>query len=114
MLLCSEQAQGSANRLEVVQRLLWWLLVGTRGGPTRARIIHSLEKNPQNANQLAQTLGLDYKTIRHHLQILVENRFLVTAGDGYAKVYFPSPVLESCHETFLEIWKKIEKDFQPG
>ncbi|MGQ9514495.1 MAG: ArsR/SmtB family transcription factor [Thermoproteota archaeon] len=98
--------------MEVIQRLLWWLLVGTRGGPTRAKIIHSLEKNPQNANQLAQTLGLDYKTIRHHLQILVDNRFLVTVGEGYAKVYFPSPVLESCRETFMEIWKKIESSNQ--
>ncbi|MBO3802668.1 MAG: winged helix-turn-helix transcriptional regulator [Candidatus Brockarchaeota archaeon] len=99
--------------MEVPRRLLWWLLVGTRGGPTRARIIHSLEKNPQNANQLAQALKLDYKTVRHHLQVLVENRFLVTAGEGYAKMYFHSPVLEACRETFLEIWKKIEEESEP-
>ena len=33
--------------------LLGWLIAGTRGGPTRAKIIEALRENPQNANQLA-------------------------------------------------------------
>ena len=38
--------------------LLGWLIAGTRGGVTRARIIKALKKKPQNANQLATLLKM--------------------------------------------------------
>jgi len=50
---------------------------------------------------------LDYKTIRHHLQVLKDNDLIITAGEGYAKAYFISPVLESNYELFLDIWKRM-------
>ncbi len=55
----------------ITKRLLWWLIAGTRGGVNRARIILALHDLPSNANQLAEHLGLDYKTIRHHLDVLI-------------------------------------------
>jgi len=36
--------------------LLGWLIAGTRGGLTRAKIIIALKETPQNANQLATSL----------------------------------------------------------
>ncbi len=53
-----------------LKQLLGWLITGTKGGKTRAKIITSVKNNPRNANQLATQLNVDYKTIRHHLTIL--------------------------------------------
>ncbi|MBS7616269.1 winged helix-turn-helix transcriptional regulator [Candidatus Bathyarchaeota archaeon] len=89
--------------------LLGWLIAGTRGGLTRARIIEALKDAPQNANQLAGMLKLDYRTIRHHLEVLEKNRLIVSAGEGYGKTYFLSPVMEENYALFEEILKKIWK-----
>lgn len=88
---------------------LWWILAGTKGGVTRAKIILALKERPLSANQLAELLGLDYKTIRHHLDLLVDNKLVTTAGKKYGLMYFISPELESNFETFLDIWKTITK-----
>ena len=89
--------------------LLGWLIAGTRGGPTRARIIETLKETPQNANQLATVLKLDYRTIRHHLKVLEKNRIITTAGEGYGITYFLSPVLEENYVLFEEIVKRMWK-----
>ena len=89
------------------KRLLWWLLAGSRGGVNRARIIHTLHETPSNANQLAEILGLDYKTIRHHLDILVKNEAIVPQCEGYGTVYFVSDDIEANFEDFRQIWVKI-------
>lgn len=89
--------------------LLGWLIAGTKGGPTRARIIQTLRETPQNANQLATLLGLDYRTIRHHIDVLEKNRIITSAGEGYGMTYFLSPILEENYAVFEEIVKKIWK-----
>ena len=45
-----------------MDKALWWLLGGSRGGKNRIRIIRTLDEHPMNANQLSETLDLDYKT----------------------------------------------------
>ena len=90
--------------------LLGWLIAGTRGGASRAKIIETLKETPQNANQLANQLGMDYRTIRHHLKVLEKNKIVTTAGEGYGTTYFLSPALEENYALFEEIvnrmWKK--------
>ena len=90
--------------------LLGWLIAGTRGGASRAKIIETLKETPQNANQLANQLGMDYRTIRHHLKVLAKNKMITAAGEGYGTTYFLSPVLEENYGLFEEIvnrmWKK--------
>jgi len=90
--------------------LLGWLIAGTRGGASRAKIIDTLKETPQNANQLATQLGMDYRTIRHHLKVLEKNKIITTAGEGYGITYFLAPVLEENYGLFEEIvnrmWKK--------
>jgi DNA-binding transcriptional ArsR family regulator len=68
--------------------LMWYLLFGTRGGPNRRRLLEELVRTPANAHQLAETLGLDYRTVRHHLRLL-ERHGAVTrpVGDAYATPY---------------------------
>jgi len=69
---------------------LWWLIVGSKGGENRARIILELKKRPYNANKLAQKLSLDYKTIRHHIEVLNENKLVKSTGEKYGALYFLS------------------------
>jgi DNA-binding transcriptional ArsR family regulator len=89
--------------------LLGWLIVGTRGGPTRAKIIRALKEAPQNANQLTSLLKTDYRTIRHHLTVLQKNGIITCAGERYGMTYFLSPVMEENYALFEEIVKKIWK-----
>lgn len=78
---------------EALKRLFYWLLAGSRGGPTRLLIILRLRDGPANANQLATSLKLNYKTIQHHLEILLENRMVVANGEKYNVTYSISPEL---------------------
>lgn len=90
-----------------VRRILWWVIAGNRGGPNRARIIISIKERPLNANQLANELGIDYKTVRHHLNVLKKNRLIMEVGEGYGSMYFLSPELEQNYEEFVRIWERI-------
>lgn len=69
----------------------------------------ALHDYPSNANQLAEQLGLDYKTIRHHVDVLVEHQILVPQGEGYGTIYFVSEDIESNFEDFELIWERIGK-----
>ena len=96
--------------------LLGWLIAGTRGGVTRAKIIQAINETPQNANQLAKSLQMDYRTIRHHLEILQKNKIIISAGNGYGTTYFIAPQMEENYGLFEEIleriWKKEKKEEQ--
>jgi len=96
-------------REESIERLLWWLIAGTKGGRTRTIIIEALKEMPRNANQLATDLRLDYKTVRHHLGILLKNRIISSAGNGYGTTYFLSEELDEKYSILEEIWRKIGK-----
>lgn len=93
-----------------LRQLLWYLIAGTRGGMNRARIIEALHGRPYNANQLSEALGLDYRTVRHHLELLHKNGLISRpSGDAYASMYFLSPYLEGNYAIFDEI-----RRFLPG
>ena len=101
-------------RVRQIKYLLGWLIAGTRGGLTRAKMIETLKENPQNANQLANTLKMDYRTIRHHIKILEKNKLITSAGNGYGTTYFLSVELEENYNLFEEIvnklWKKQKRE----
>ncbi|MCI4368400.1 MAG: ArsR family transcriptional regulator [Thermoplasmata archaeon] len=85
--------------------LMWYLLVGTRGGPNRRRILEELRRSPSNAHQLASTLGLDYRTVRHHLRLLEQNSVISrTVPGAYAPPYELSPYLA---EHFDLVWDTV-------
>ena len=78
-----------------MERLIWFLLAGTRGGPNRARLLAALRDRPRNANQLAQSLSLNYRTVLHHLDLLAEHGLITTpAKDAYGAVYFLTSTME--------------------
>jgi len=89
--------------MSALRRLLYWLIAGSEGGLNRARILLALRETPLNSNKLAERLGLNYKTVRHHLKVLEDNELVVSSAGGYGKVYFLSPQLEREYSTFQEI-----------
>ncbi len=91
-----------------LKRLLWYLLGGTRGGANRAEILRALLDRPLNANQLAETLKVDYKTIQHHLRVLEENGLVTPSEKGaYGAVILLTPKMEEALPVLEEIWSKI-------
>ena len=75
----------------------------------RGRIIETLKKEPLNANQLCNVLGVDYRTVRHHLDVLEKNGLVTSVGERYGKIYFISQELDENYEDFVEIWNRIGK-----
>lgn len=94
-----------------LRRLLWYLLGGARGGENRARIIHELHIRPSNLNQLSNALKLEYRTIQHHVNILVKNSLVLSQGERYGLTYFLTPFLEAHLDVFEEICKKLNFHF---
>ncbi|MBI2101026.1 winged helix-turn-helix transcriptional regulator [Candidatus Woesearchaeota archaeon] len=93
-----------------MKNLLWYLVAGTKGGETRARIIDFLRKKPSNANKIAEILKLDYKTIRHHIEVLEKNNIITAINKGnYGAVYFLSEFMQANIKLFDEIWAQFGK-----
>ncbi|MBF4475662.1 MAG: winged helix-turn-helix domain-containing protein [Methanobacterium formicicum] len=90
-----------------MQKLLWWIIAGKRGGKNRARILKLISERPYNAHQISEELCLDYKTVRHHIKILEKNNLIQPTGDTYGKLYFLSSKMEENYEIFEEIWSKL-------
>ena len=94
-----------------IRRVLWYVLAGTRGGLMRIRIIELIMDRPYNANQLKEALKVDYKTVQHHLKVLLENKILTTTEEKkYGSVYFLSPIVEKNDHIIDEIRKKLGKN----
>ena len=93
-----------------MEGLLWWLIAGTRGGINRARIINELNSRPYNANQLAKCLKLDYKTVKHHIDVL-KNHDVINSSEEkrYGSMYFLSNRMEQKYSIFQEILSKMKK-----
>jgi len=91
-----------------MRKLIWWVFAGTSGGPNRARIVRVLNERPYNAHQLAEKLGLNYKTIRHHLKILQENNIITSTGKNkYGELYFLSKEMEESYGIFKDLWEEL-------
>jgi DNA-binding transcriptional ArsR family regulator len=83
--------------------------MGTKGGIRRAIIINALNERPMTASQLQRMMGLDYKTVRYHLDLLLENNLIETTGKRYGQLYIIAPMLEADYEVYLGIWDLIQK-----
>ncbi len=84
---------------------LWYVLSGSRGGARRAALLKQLADEPRNPNQLATDLGIDYSTVRHHLDILVKHELAEVRTEEYGGTYAPSAEAE-------RNWTEVEKIIQ--
>ena len=86
---------------------MWHVLAGMRGGITRIKILKLLKERPYNVNQLHENLRMDYKTIQHHIRVLLNEKIITTDDDKkYGSMYFLSPMLEKNIGIFDEILEK--------
>jgi len=91
-----------------MKKVLWWLILGTRGGINRAKIIKKLKERPYNAHQLSEELNVNYRTVRHHIKILEDSEVVKSAGEKYGKMYFLSENMEKNYDDFETIWEQIK------
>jgi len=91
-----------------MEGVLWYVLTGTRGGKNRVRLLRALEERPRNANQLAEDLDLDYKTVRHHLDVLMENDVVTRSGDDYGAIYLVTDRTKHHWDTVETILEQVD------
>lgn len=100
-MLVAKALHGKASK--EIKMLLAYIFANSRGGPVRIKIISVLRRGSHNANQLSTALGMDYKTIRHHMDVLEQNNLVSQHGWKYGADYFITPLLEANMEVFGEI-----------
>ncbi len=82
------------NKSNKHRKLLFHLIEGTRGGKTRALILKYLSDKSFNAHQITKCLNMDYKTIRHHLNVLIRNGVVIKTNVGGIDLYSLSNATE--------------------
>jgi len=90
-----------------MEKALWYLLAGTRGGKNRAKIIRLLDERPRNANQLHEELDIDYNSVRHHLDMLAEHDVIESGDQAYGRLYFLTDRFDRHREEFEEITEHV-------
>lgn len=93
-----------------MEDVLWHLLASSRGGPSRVRILRAIDERPRNANQLAEALDLDYTTVRHHLDRLVENNVVRATDNDYGAVYLITDRARRNWDTIERIMETVDPD----
>ena len=82
--------------------LLRFLILGSRGGTNRGRILNALLSSPRHAFDVAKDLHLNYGTVTAHLRTLEEAGVIVRLTVGrYARGYALAPVVRT-NVAFLE------------
>ena len=71
--------------------MFWWVVVGSKGGAMRAKMLLLLCERPMNANQISDALKVNYRTTTFHLEVLLKNGLVKAEGPKYGLMYFPSP-----------------------
>lgn len=91
-----------------MEKALWYLFAGTRGGENRVRIVRAIDERPRNANQLADHLDVDYNTARHHLDMLQEHDVIETGDQEYGKLYFLTDRFDQHRDAFERITDEVD------
>lgn len=97
-----------------MEAVLWYVLTSTRGGKNRIRLLRAIDEQPRNANQLADALDLDYTTIRHHLDVLVDNQVVESGGEDYGEIYLPSDRVRHHWDVVEDIMEREESWRESG
>ncbi len=81
----------------------WFYFASSRGAATRIKIVKLLQKQPYNTNQLSKELSMDYKAVKHHLNVLENNNLIGKFDAQYGATYYLSALFEENQNIFDEI-----------
>ena len=87
--------------------MFWFLFASSKGAITRIKIANLLREQALNAHQISKELSLDYKTVKHHLNLLEKNNLLEKFAADYGSTYYISNLLEENHSIFDEIVSRM-------
>ena len=104
----SFKEKSKTKSLEKIKMLFWQVFAGSRGCINRVKIVSQLRETPLNTNQLSNQLGLDYKVVERHLDILDNNGLVIKVGHRYGTTYFLSTLLETNLNLFDEVADKAK------
>ena len=86
------------------------LLIKMRGAPTRIKVLQSLLVSPKDRAQLAEELGLDWKAIDRHIDVLERyNIVKESSTHGTAKFYELTP----SGNMLLKLMEEVGEDEKP-
>ena len=102
------------NLARVKDKELYSLIAIRNGGRTTMRILDELLINPKNANQLANILDLDYKTITYHLDIVCRHKYVSKEKFDNYYSYHPSDKLIRNLDEYIIIRNQLEKEHVKG
>ena len=107
--LCEKDivAEGSLQ----TKRLMCFLFTSSRGGIRRMKIVLALKRKPMNRHKLSQELGIEYKSLQHHMNVLKKHGILEVSGDRYGRTFFLSSLLITNIAVFNEIVRKMNHYF---
>lgn len=91
-----------------MEQRLWHLIAGSDGGYNRALIILALDRAPDNTNQLAERLDINYNTARYHLQVLHDHGIVESSGDDYGEVHFLTEQFYQHWDDFQQVLNQVE------
>ncbi|MDA8054069.1 MAG: ArsR family transcriptional regulator [Thermoplasmatales archaeon] len=90
-----------------IRRLFQYLFLYSRGGALRSRIVLILRERPRNKNELSNMLGVNYRTVEHHLSVLLKNK--VVDGDfrKYNSLFYLNGRMSGYIEESLETLEMV-------
>jgi len=90
--------------------ILWHLVAGSRGGPTRARILFAIKPMAKHALRLAQELKLDHSTVQHHLAILSSHQIVepLPGTSRYGQAFRLTASTKACWVEFNPVWEQVQ------
>lgn len=91
-----------------MNKIIQWVLLGTKGSENRIKIIQKIKEKPYNINQLSKELNLNYRTVKHHISKLKELKLVESYGERYGKLYFLSDLMSEHYDEFMESLKSMD------
>lgn len=76
------------------------------GGKTTCRILEQLFDGPKNANNMARTLHIDYKTVIYHLNIIKSHDYVKLMKLNGITFYTVSDKLKNNEQEYYKILSK--------
>ncbi|MCV0431138.1 winged helix-turn-helix domain-containing protein [Nitrosopumilus sp.] len=87
--------------------IFWYLFATSKGAKTRIRIMNLIQNQPYNTHQISQELMMDYKAIKHHMEILEKNNIIGKFNAQYGATFYLSSIFEKNKILFDEIVSRI-------